>query len=1676
MEFRQGSDLSVAKAYVVSSEIPVALELSFPAIASIPQKTSTASSVSMTTLADNEPTYVWTRMLGSSTDDDCFSVAADNGSAYVYGKYASADLFLRKYSSAGTVEWSSQWTSAGSNFNSPNGADTAADGSIYVTGGARGAIDEQPYSSSSDLFLSKYSSSGTRLWTRMASSPVSGSPDYAKAVATTASGDVYVAGTHGYPLYENGNIYLDSDFCLYKYDSSGNLLGRTWPWGSAGYDQVYGAASGADNSVYMAGILNGDNYSSNYLGNGDLYVSKHDSSGVFLWEHLLGSTNEESFYSGMGNGIEVAPDGSIYATCCTASTGINQAYLAKLSPTDGSVLWSRIWGAGSASTLASGIDIDAAGNVYVCGTTYGSFDGQTYSGSQGQIFISKYDADGNRLWSRFKGSAAGDFGTDIAIDGGNIYAGGSVSGSVDGWPYSGNNDMVLIRWTNAVASADVEVLSISTTTNSAVIEAGTDLEKSDFLITTLPENRQDAVSIFPTSFQNAGVYTVEAYTASSTASCEVVVVDLNDPLNLTSLQDLLLLPVVDGSPTMSSRISPELFSRLVNLAKAYNIPMDFNYSPLWNDWEMAREVAQTAWAQGQILARQGYGTADRDACVADPVNLVSGVFYETEADLVLPAPIPLIIGRNYASGGTALSEFGYGWTLNHHYYLTANRPVGMLAAGQNLPDTAEIRFVTDCGTALVFSRNSSMDANRLKVGGAASASEDNPSLNNDNQFSGAAGLLKNIDLVYTPSTRTFRLLTADGEVRDYGWKEYGTPNTIDYRKRLCLEQRVYPDGNKIKYAYTNALLSRIEAVNSNETIVFNGVDFAYTNALVSSITADDGRAVQYVYDAYGDLKSVVRVDNSEVIYGYEHISTNGIPAEYSTHRIARVEHPGSRILLNDYYVAGEIVGGSALPFDDYRVGRVKAQYRTTSTPTPELNSTFSYNMNAQTLAGSVTVYDALQNKAVYQVDTNGLITAIETYVKNRDANGQLIMSNGDFTYRLYSVVRKYWDDSKLIYRTVEDHSGDVWLHWGAGYDDRGNMLSETISGNLTGEFTSPLVITTSGALISGESATRTYTYTYDPVSNPMDRLNLITSITTSKGAVKRNIWDEGSGRLMASLTCRADADGNPENNPVYARTCYTYNTNGVLTTTVSDDGTSADPQNLSGVTTRRITHIVPGEIAPLYSLPATVIEAFDEGGGVQTNSSLVYSYNTHGFSERIDVYAADQSLLYFTSNRVDAVGRVLVARDTTGSIVTYEYDQNGNVLEMNGPLPGDADRTAFGYDYANRLVATTNYNGNLQIRTYRNYDAADNLEWSTDARGFTTDYVYDDLYRRTQVVHPANLSGTRPVETFEYDLFGNVDRYFDAESNVWNYASTPAGNLFGVWHPNGLTHDVFTFDLQGGMTNSLIDASQLALNQTMEFDEFNRLLLVHKDRDTLEYDYDAFGQQTNRIAGGRSWETKFDALGRIEKQFRPSRSVEEYQYNELGYRTHFWNAESKPTTFGVDAKGRTTSVTNALNKVTRYSFDEAGNVEWRIKPDQEQTINQYDALNQLTNVLHEGVWKSSFSYDSNGNNVAQASPRASCTFGFDGMNRLASSTQSVDVVSFIVDNSYNLNGSRTGIAYPGGLVVDYEYDEENRVKFITVSGGGLSVPFTVEHGYDGASRLRSITYPNGINSSFGYDA
>jgi RHS repeat-associated protein len=162
--------------------------------------------------------------------------------------------------------------------------------------------------------------------------------------------------------------------------------------------------------------------------------------------------------------------------------------------------------------------------------------------------------------------------------------------------------------------------------------------------------------------------------------------------------------------------------------------------------------------------------------------------------------------------------------------------------------------------------------------------------------------------------------------------------------------------------------------------------------------------------------------------------------------------------------------------------------------------------------------------------------------------------------------------------------------------------------------------------------------------------------------------------------------------------------------------------------------------------------------------------------------------------------------------------------------------------------------------------------------------------------------------------------------------------------------------------------------------------------------------------------------------------------------------------------------------VTRYQYDAVGNLTDREDAKNEETHYDYDSMNRLTNIVHEGIQQASFGYDQNGNVIGHKEHKNNIEvdLGYDSMNRLTNSSISVHSRSFAVTNSYDLNGNRTNIVYPGGLVVSYAYDAEDRLESVTTKYTNDTK--TTSFNYDSASRLTNIVYPNGVNSSFSYDA
>ena len=85
---------------------------------------------------------------------------ANSGGIRYYLRASCKDIFLVKYNSSGTKQWTKQFGT--SSMDDGTGVTTDSSGNIYVTGYTKGDLDGNTKSGDDDIFLVKYDSSGTK--------------------------------------------------------------------------------------------------------------------------------------------------------------------------------------------------------------------------------------------------------------------------------------------------------------------------------------------------------------------------------------------------------------------------------------------------------------------------------------------------------------------------------------------------------------------------------------------------------------------------------------------------------------------------------------------------------------------------------------------------------------------------------------------------------------------------------------------------------------------------------------------------------------------------------------------------------------------------------------------------------------------------------------------------------------------------------------------------------------------------------------------------------------------------------------------------------------------------------------------------------------------------------------------------------------------------------------------------------------------------------------------------------------------------------------------------------------------------------------------------------------------------------------------------------------------------
>lgn len=339
-------------------------------------------------------------------------------------------------------------------------------GNVYSTGYSSGTTYFDFPSGSPTLppngaqygYIAKNDSSGNYLWIKQFGG---GSEFIPLAIALDNSGNIYTSGVFSdsvdfdpgpgvFKLGTPSSLYNDS--YISKLDASGNFVWAKKLDGAG--NQTYSIAVDNAGSVFLTGMFTSTMDADpgpgvvNLTAQGvyDIFISKLNSSGDFVWAHRFGAQDYDIGYT-----IKADNAGSIYCSgyfrdtvdfdpgpsnATLISGGGDDVFITKFD-TSGNFIWARqISGAGDEDGNA--MVMDASGNCYVTGLYTGTanFDpgvtdfSMTSNGAE-DIYIAKFDSSGGFAWAKSMGGFYSDVPYAITKCGNDLYLTGTYSDKVD---------------------------------------------------------------------------------------------------------------------------------------------------------------------------------------------------------------------------------------------------------------------------------------------------------------------------------------------------------------------------------------------------------------------------------------------------------------------------------------------------------------------------------------------------------------------------------------------------------------------------------------------------------------------------------------------------------------------------------------------------------------------------------------------------------------------------------------------------------------------------------------------------------------------------------------------------------------------------------------------------------------------------------------------------------------------------------------------------------------------------------------------------------------------------------------------------------------------------------------------------------------------------------------------
>ncbi|MWB93604.1 T9SS type A sorting domain-containing protein [Flavobacterium sp. GA093] len=468
------------------------------------------------------PDWSWATNIDGASDvaatDDGAIFTDTAGNSYIVNQISS-HINIKKYDATGALVWD-RAGSSGAGIELPTDITVDAAGNYYVTGSYSGSASfgatTLASSGESDIFIVKYDTDGNVVWTQKYGQPYK---DQGNSIAIDASGNCYVGG------YSFGGSFGYPQLFYAKYNSAGVAQWTKLDSGYYNTSILENVVNGISVDSYGNTYITGSNRDYNF--NRGFFIRKCDPSGNTVWHKK--STIDYS----VGNDIVTDAVGNSYVTGANYSSGLYDIFTTKYNAA-GVVVWNQN-GIGLDNDYGDGVALDANGNCFVTGrfqhnTDFSTLNVSNTSSGISDVFVAKYDDQGNIAWLQQAGESGQDAGSKIGVDAdGNCYINGYYTTSTN------FGSTTLSGGTRTPFLAKIGVTA-ATTLGTAVVKGenfcGGAVVTVDFAITG--------------KYDDDNIFTAQLSDASGSFSSPVNIGTLESPLN-TSIYTIIPLATPAGT-------------------------------------------------------------------------------------------------------------------------------------------------------------------------------------------------------------------------------------------------------------------------------------------------------------------------------------------------------------------------------------------------------------------------------------------------------------------------------------------------------------------------------------------------------------------------------------------------------------------------------------------------------------------------------------------------------------------------------------------------------------------------------------------------------------------------------------------------------------------------------------------------------------------------------------------------------------------------------------------------------------------------------------------------------------------------------------------------------------------------------------------------------------------------